>query len=272
MSKIYSRKQRREFTDANRKAWDEAAPMHATSNQSRLLEAFSKPGFNTLEDHCLERLNEIGFQGKSVAQLCCNNGRELLSLKNLGAGHCVGFDASAAFIDHAEELAKVSGHTDMEFLATDIYDIPAHMTGPYDIVMTTIGVMGWMPNLAEFFDVINRLTRPGGHVFIEESHPVLMMYEPGEGSDPSYLKYSYFKEEPWVDTDGLDYYEGKKYDSNPCYSFQHTLADTMMAALNVGFALEHFAEFGYNIANFCADLEHAEARPPMGMTMVWQKG
>lgn len=272
MSKTYSRKQRREFTDANRIAWDEAAPVHAKSNQARLLEAFSKPGHNALDPHCLDRLNEVGFQGKSVAQLCCNNGQELLSLKNLGAGLCVGFDASAAFIEHAEALARVSGHTDATFVVTDIYDIPADKAGPYDIVMTTIGVLGWMPNLGEFFDVLERLTRPGGHVFIEESHPVLMMYEPAEGTDPSYLKHSYFKEDPWVETDGLDYYEGRKYDSNPLYSFQHTLADVMMAGLKVGFVLEHFAELGFNISNFCADLEHAEARPPMGMTMVWRKG
>ena len=272
MSKTYSRKQRREFTDANRIAWDEAAPVHAKSNQPRLLEAFSKPGHNTLDPHCLDRLNEIGFQGKSVAQLGCNNGQELLSLKNLGAGLCVGFDASAAFIEHAEALARVSGHTDATFVVTDIYDIPADKVGPYDIVMTTIGVLGWMPNLEEFFEILDRLTRPGGHVFIEESHPVLMMYEPGEGADPSYLKYSYFKEDPWVDTDGLDYYEGRKYDSHPLYSFQHTLADVMMAGLKVGFGLEHFAELGFNISNFCADLEHAQARPPMGMTMVWRKG
>ncbi len=87
MSRSYSQKQRRQFTDANRHAWDEAAPMHGKINQTRLLEAFSKPGYSTLDDHCIDRLNEIGVQGKSIAQLCCNNGRELLSLKNLGAGH-----------------------------------------------------------------------------------------------------------------------------------------------------------------------------------------
>ena len=89
MGRSYSRKQRREFTDANREAWDQAAPVHEKINQARLLEAFSKPGYNTLDQHSLDRLKEIGVQGKSISQLCCNNGRELLSLKNLGAGHCV---------------------------------------------------------------------------------------------------------------------------------------------------------------------------------------
>jgi hypothetical protein len=183
VGRTYTPKQRRGFTDANREAWDEVAPIHEKINQSRLLDAFSDPEYNTLDDHCLDRLKEIGIDGKSIAQLCCNNGRELLSLKNLGAGRCVGFDASAAFVEQALELAKASGHTGVEFVATDIYEIPPDHAGPYD-----------------------------------------------------------------------------------------TLADITMAAIEEGFVLKHFSEFGCNISELCADLEHAEARPPMGMTMVWQKG
>jgi SAM-dependent methyltransferase len=271
VGRTYSPKQRREFTDANRRAWEETAPIHEKINQARLLEAFAEPGYNTLDDHCLDRLREIGIEGKTIAQLCCNNGRELLSLKNLGAARCVGFDASAAFIEQARELAEAAGHTDVEFVTTDIYEIPPSHAGPYDIVLTTVGVISWMPDLQGFFEVFGRLTKPGGHIFIEEIHPVLMMYEEGEGDDPSYLKYSYFKDDPWVETGGLDYYEGTEYESNPHYSFQHTLADIAMAAIEAGFALKHFAELGHNIAEMCADLERAETRPPMGMTMVWQK-
>jgi len=271
MGKDYSEKERREFIEANRQAWDEAAPVHGRTNQARLIEQFSKPGHNSFDDHCLERLREIGVEGKSIAQLGCNNGRELLSLKNMGAGHCVGFDQSAAFLEQARELAQASGHTDVEFVTTDIYDIPADKQGPYDIVLTTIGVIGWMPNLDAFFDVFSHLTRSGGHVFIEEIHPVLLMYEEGEGDAPSYLAYSYFSEEPYVETSGLDYYEGKKYDAKPAYSFQHTLSQIMMAAINAGFTLQHFAELDFNIGELCVDLEHVEVNPPMGMTMVWQK-
>lgn len=132
MSKRYSRKQRRDFTDANREAWDEAASVHARINQAKLLEAFAKPGHSTLDDHCLVRLEEIGFEGKAVAQLCCNNGRDLLSLRNLGAGHCVGFDASTEFIGQARALARLTGHEDVEFVVTDVYDIAAEKAGPYD--------------------------------------------------------------------------------------------------------------------------------------------
>jgi SAM-dependent methyltransferase len=269
--KTYTKKQRREFTDANRKAWDQAAVVHETVNHAKLLKAFAEPGYNMLDDHCLEPLLEVGVKGKSIAQLCCNNGRELLSLKNLGAGYCIGFDATDAFISQARELTRVSGNDDVEFVTTDIYDIPDEKSGPYDIVISTIGVISWMPNLQEFFRIYSRLTKPGGHLFIEETHPVLTMYEEGENEASSYICYSYFKKDPWEETTGLDYYEGTDYKSSPHYSFQHTLSDTMMAAIEAGFVLRHFAELGYNISEFCADLEHAEARPPMGMTMMWQK-
>ena len=43
---------------------------------------------------------------------------------------------------------------------------------------------------------------------------------------------SYFSDEPYVETSGLDYYEGEKYDAKPAYSFQHTLSQIMMAAIN----------------------------------------
>jgi ubiquinone/menaquinone biosynthesis C-methylase UbiE len=210
-------------------------------------------------------------EGKSVAQLCCNNGQDLLSVKNLGAGPCVGFDASAAFIEQARTLAQAAGHSDVEFVSADIYEIPPEQSGPFDLVMTTIGVISWMPNLKEFFEVFGRVTKTGGHVFIEETHPVLMMYEEGEGDAPPYLAYSYFKEDPFLETTGLDYYEGSQYESVPHFSFQHTLADIMMAAIEEGFTLKHFSEFGYDISLYCGDLENAKARPPMGMTMVWQK-
>lgn len=271
MGRDYSEKERRAFTEANRRAWDEAAPVHADFNQARLLAGFAQPGFSTLADHCRERLMEIGIEGKSIAQICCNNGRELLSLKNMGAGPCVGFDASAAFLEQARELARASGHEDVEFVASDVYEIPAHRRGPYDIVLSTIGVIGWMPDLTAFFDVVARLTRPGGHVFIEEIHPVLLMYEEAEGDAPSFLAYSYFKEEPYVETRGLDYYGGTKYDGKPAYSFHHTLSEIVMAAIGAGLTLRHLAELDFNIGELCADLEHAEANPPMGMTMVWQK-
>lgn len=138
-------------------------------------------------------------------------------------------------------------------------------------MLSTIGVIGWMPDLEGFFEVAAGLVVPGGHLFIEEMHPALIMYEQGEGGAPSYLANSYFREEPWVETGGLDYYGGTSYEAKFIYAFPHTLAKIVMAGIDAGLALRHFAELDYDISLFCADLEHVETKPPLGMTMVWQR-
>lgn len=269
--KAYSSNERKAYTDANLAAWNEVAPVHKNSNQEELLKEFLDPNLNAFDNHCTDRLLEIGIEEKSIAQLCCNNGRELLSLKNMGAGLCVGFDASPLFIEQAKELCSVTAHNDIEFITTDIYDIPEAYVGPYDLVLSTIGVIGWMPNLKEFFEVYGKLTKPGGYLFIEDTHPVLEMYEPDENGQNPEIKNSYFKQDPWVGIADLDYFEYREYGSKPNYYFQHTLSEVMMAAIGQGFDLLHFAELDFDISGIQGGFNSLEHKPPMGMTMVWQK-
>ncbi len=58
---------RQRYTSANREAWDEAAPVHRRLNQAKLIEGFAEPGYNTLDEHCLECLESIGVTDKTVA-------------------------------------------------------------------------------------------------------------------------------------------------------------------------------------------------------------
>jgi ubiquinone/menaquinone biosynthesis C-methylase UbiE len=263
---------RKSFTAANRAAWDEAAPIHEAQNMEKLRSAFAKPGCVLLEDHLSERLDEIGVADKHVAQLCCNNGEELISVKNMGASSCVGFDHSDAFLNQARELAQTAGVSDsVRFETTDIYDIGSDYDDRFDIVLTTIGVFGWMPDLPAFFAIIARLLKPGGYLLSEEMHPVLNMYEPSPTGGPSYIAHSYFKKDPWKDTDGLDYYGGGTYDAKPAYSFQHMMSSILMAGIDNGLTLRHMVELDFDISFFCSDLEDVEAKPPLGFTMLMRK-
>jgi ubiquinone/menaquinone biosynthesis C-methylase UbiE len=270
--KLASSKDSKTFTAANRAAWDEAASIHAAQNMGKLRSAFAEPGYVSLDAHLTERLHEIGVADKRVAQLCCNNGEELISVRNMGASSCVGFDHSENFLSQARELAEIAGVSEsVRFEAIDIYDIDAEYDDHFDIVLTTIGVFSWMPNLPAFFAVIARLLKPGGYLLSEEIHPVLMMYEESRTGGPSYVAYSYFKKEPWKDTDGLDYYGGSTYDAKPAYSFQHTMSDILMAGIDNGLTLRHMVELDFDISFFCRDLEASEAMPPLGFTMVMRK-
>ncbi|MGI9512932.1 MAG: class I SAM-dependent methyltransferase [Anderseniella sp.] len=263
---------REKYVTSNKEAWNEAAARHAAHNQARLREQFADGGYNHLSNDVIAMLERVGITGRSAVQIACNNGKDLLSLKNMGAARCLGIDQADAFVAQARELAEIAGHDgDVSFLTADVYALPANLNGRFDIAMTTVGVLGWMPDLDGFFQAVSDLMVAGGHWVMEEMHPVLMMYEPDDNGGPSGLVHSYFQTEPFVETTGLDYFGYEQYSSTPHYSFTHKMSDIVNAGIKVGLELQYMHEVGRNISNFCGDLEQVEARPPMGLYMLWRK-
>ena len=264
-------KTREQYTRANRIAWNEAASRHAAHNNAALFEAFAEPGHVSLEGDILDTLLAVGVDGKRIIHLCCNNGSETLSLRNLGASRCVGVDAADAFLEHGRELTRIAGAEDtVELIHADVYDLPAELNGRFDIVLTTIGVLGWMPDLKGFFQVAQGLLKPGGKWVMEEMHPILFMYEPDPEGGASTIQYSYFTREVWEETTGLDYYGGEAYDAAPNYSFMHRLDEILMAGISCGLDLRYFKELDYDISFFCSDLEASPVKPPLGFVMVME--
>ena len=255
------------YTKRTLEAWDEAAPIHASINSS-LHNDVTDPKFNNLNRDFNALVDQVGVADKSVVQICCNNGLDLLSVRKKGAGHCLGIDGSRPFIDQAIGLSKAAGQSDIEFAHSDIYDLPNSHHNQFDIAIITVGVLGWMPDLPKFMQICAALLKPGGVLLVEELHPILNMYEEGE---PSYLDGSYFRSEPFVESDGLDYFSYKKYDGKENYSFPHTLSDILTAAIDSDLRLEHIKELPYNVGNFCADLEFVENNPPLGINFAWRK-
>ena len=263
---------------ANRGAWNEAAERHRSHDQyAALLQGFATPGFSVLDETLTGRLKGIGLEGKAVAQLCCNNARELLSIKNLGAASVTGFDFSEAFLEQARELAAAGG-IEAEFVQTEIAKIPARYDGRFDIAVVTIGVFGWMPDLAEFFGTARRVLKPGGRLVIYEDHPILNMFdvlnmddmEDGQAAGPFLPDESYFRSEPYVSDDGLDYWGNTVYDAAPCYWTFHKMSDVVMGVTRAGFALEDFEEFPHDIGTH-GHLENQPAQLPLSYILVGRR-
>ena len=261
---------RQQYVAANRESWNEAAPSHAERNLDKLLAEFAQPGHSCLDEIETARLEALGVTGRSVAQLCCNNGQELVSVKNLGAARCVGFDNADVFLDQARRIAAAAG-VEVEFHHGDIHEIPRSFDACFDLLYVTIGALCWMPKLVDFFAVVNRLLRPGGAILLYEHHPIVAMWDPFDDVDPPLWKHSYFKQEPWIDTDGLDYFDGESYESKPLYTFQHTLSDIFMACLDNRLVIESFEEFPHDLSPSYGHLERLEAKLPLSYTLVARK-
>jgi ubiquinone/menaquinone biosynthesis C-methylase UbiE len=258
-----------DYFEANRAAWNEAAPRHAEAAFQRLLESFQQPGFSVLDAIETGHLQEIGITGKDVVQLSCNNGRELLSIKNMGAGRCVGFDISDGFIEQAQKLVATSGIA-CEFLRTNVYEIPGEYNNSFDLVYITVGALGWLPDLNSFFSIVARLLRPNGWLLIYEMHPILDMFEQGTPGTLD-LVHSYFRTEPYVEDDGLDYVGNTEYKGPVSYWFHHKMSDIIQSCIDHGLDIRRFTEYDHDISNAFANLAQEPVRPPLTYVLAAHK-
>ena len=264
----------KDYREKNRAAWNQAAPVHRQQRSLDLHAAVRQPGFNVLDDVARRILGEIGVQGKRVAQLCCNNGRELISACNMGAAGGVGFDISDAFITEARELTALSG-APCEFERSDVLEIPDAYNGGFDLAWMTIGALTWIEDLGALFAVCSRLVKPGGILFLYEMHPVLDMLSTPEDEeydpqDELKIVFPYFSHEPWVSSDGLDYIGKTTYESAESVCFPHSLSEIFTQVLRSGFRLRAFEEYAHDISAAFAHLEKY-GKIPMCYTLVAEK-
>ena len=262
--------ERRQYTESNREAWNEVMPLHRRAASAKWDEFFARPGAVCFDDVELEPLRHVGVEGKAVVHLCCNNGVELLSLRNMGAGECVGFDISDEAIEEARERAA-RFRIDCRFVRSDVYDIDDSYSGRFDLVYISAGCLGWMPDLGRFLAKAAALLRTGGRIFIREIHPVSEML-PFDGDDaPDVLRIvgPYFKKEPYVEKGGLDYIGRAEYEGGATqYWFVHTISDIVTGLIGSGLAIELFREDATDVSAGHARVEAANAGVPLSYILV----
>lgn len=264
----------KKYTKANREAWNEAVVIHRKSRKINLIEEFKKPGCSTLDEIITQKLLKIGLEGKSVCQVCCNNGRELLSLINLGARDGVGFDISDEAIDDANKLKEISG-LNCEFVRTDVYDIKEKYFGEFDLVYISIGAICWLPDLMKLFKIVSSLLKVGGALVMYEQHAITNVIAlPSEKEynpdDPLMVCYPYFRKEPLENSEGFDYYGKTKYKAKTSYEFSHTMGDIISSIAANGLVLQEFIEYRHDISTL---FEHLgpDSKLPLSYILISSK-
>lgn len=239
------------YVQENKAAWEEAFdhrhPGWGEANHERLLR-------EELPFFCpdvAQVLRSMDLAGKDVAQFCCNNGRELLSLMQLGPRSGTGFDIAENIVAQAAETAEKAGIGNCRFVACNILDMPGQYHGCFDFIFFTIGAITWFEDPAPLFQTVSRCLRPGGLLLIHDFHPVMnMLPMPGEpafdAAHPDRIAYSYFRKEPWIENEGMGYMS-EQYASKTFTSFSHTLSAIVNAVCGAGLALTRLDEFDYDV-------------------------
>jgi len=263
----------KDYTNANRDAWNQVMPLHQNRTKQYLDRFFMTPGAVIQNDpNLLTVLKEIELQNKDVIHLCCNNGIELMSIKNMGAGRCVGIDISKAAITEAEERTRLC-KIKCDFVCSDVYEIPSQFNANFDIVMLTAGCLGWMPDLNLFFSICSKLIKKNGIIIIHEIHPFseMLSFDNSEIDDRTKIIEPYFRDQPIIENEGLDYVGKTTYDAKTTYWFVHSIGNIINALYQNNIIVTKFLESTKDISAGHAKIENLNAGIPLSMILTGKK-
>lgn len=256
------------YIQANQAMWNRTADIYRDEGFGKLLTEVSQSKFTTFDEVERKVFSAIGLEGRDVAQLGCNNARELISVKKSGANRCVGFDLSENVLEQGRQLSEASGQR-VELVCTSVYNIDESYTNAFDIIYITVGVLGWLPDLPAFFRIIRRLLRPNGYLFLYDQHPILGMFDPTKKLE---IDSSYFRQEPFVNEALPDYMDPSQTGRAESYWFQHTLSSIIGLCLQSGLNLTQFEEYGHDLSNNYRAFQDYEHKPPLSYSLVARKG
>jgi SAM-dependent methyltransferase len=227
------------FFEANRQGWNQRALVH---QQSSFYDVENwKRGQTSLQSIELREMGDV--RGKKLLHLQCHFGQDTLSWAREGA-QVTGCDLSDTSIDLARSLAAEL-NIPAQFVCCNVYDLKQHLDEQFDIVFTSYGTIGWLPDLHPWAAVIAHFLKPGGFFYMADFHPVLWMLD----DNMEYLKYPYHNAGVIVsDQTGTyaDRYADLKYTE---YGWNHSLSEIINSLVGQGLRLEFLNEYPFSPYN-----------------------
>jgi ubiquinone/menaquinone biosynthesis C-methylase UbiE len=225
--------------EINRQSWNNRTDTHIQS------EFYDQAGFlkgkNSLNDIELNLLGKI--KGKSILHLQCHFGQDTISLGRLGAD-VTGVDLSDKAIDRAKQIAKDT-NSNAKFICCDVYDLPNHLNEKFDVVFTSYGTIGWLPDLDKWAKIISRFLKPNGQFVFVEFHPVVWMFD--DNFDK--ISFRYFNSGAIIETENGTYAD-KKADITQSYvMWNHGLSEVINSLISNGLEINALDEFDYSPYN-----------------------
>lgn len=237
-----------EYIAVNRACWNARTEHHLQSDFYDMKNFLA--GESSLKPIELELLGDI--KGKSILHLQCHFGQDTLSLARLGA-KVTGVDLSDKAIDKARELATQL-QPDAKFVCCDLYDLPQHLDENFDIVFTSYGTIGWLPDLDKWAGIVARYLKPGGQFIFVDFHPVVWMFD----NDFTKIQYSYFKAETIEETEEGTYADKDAPITTKSMGWNHSIGEILGNLIKHRLDLRVFDEFEYSPYNVFPDMEEYE--------------
>ena len=234
------------YFETNKATWNEKVSIHAKSEMYDL-DAF-KRGKSSLMPYELKALSNV--KRKSLLHLQCHFGQDTLSWSRLGA-KCVGIDLSDAGIKLAKEL-NTELELDADFVCCNVLDTSKFVNNTFDIVFTSYGTIGWLPDLKPWGKMIAERLTIGGTFYIVDFHPIVWMFDYLDGK--SVMKYGYMQDEAiYEEYQGTYANQASKMISKE-YGWNHGLSEVVNALTEAGLNIEYLNEYNESPYDVLPDL------------------
>ena len=225
----------KKYFDTNKETWNHKAKIHADSDFYDI-KAF-KAGQSSLNKYELSALGDV--KGKSLLHLQCHFGQDTLSWSRMGA-KCTGIDISDKAIDLAKQL-NTELNFDAQFTCCNVLDTSKYINTQFDIVFTSYGDIGWLPDLKPWAQMIFDKLKPGGIFYMVEFHPIVWMFDYLQ--QPPEMNYGYMQEEViYEDYEGTYADTDSKINSKE-YTWNHGLSEVINSLITAGLEIEYLNEY-----------------------------
>jgi SAM-dependent methyltransferase len=176
--------------------------------------------------------------GKDVLHLQCHLGFDAVALARRGA-RVVGADFSPAALAKARAIAERCGVA-VEYVEADSTALPQTLHGRFDLVYSTIGVLGWIGDLDAWMDNVTAALKPRGRLVLVEMHPLLASIG---ALDPLTFDFPYADAGPIrFDEDGSYANPDAQVAATETIEHAHSIGETVTAALGAGLRVEALHE------------------------------
>ena len=227
------------YIEINRQSWNNRTDVHLKSA------FYDMKGFlngnTSLNDIELNLLGVI--QGKTILHLQCHFGQDSISLTRLGAT-VTGVDLSDRAIECAKQLATDT-NSNATFICCDVYDLPNHLNEKFDLVYTSYGTIGWLPDLDKWAKIISHFLKPNGKFVFVEFHPVVWMFD----HNFEKIHYRYFNSGAIIETESGTYADKKAAITQSSVTWNHGLSEVLNSLIRNGLEINSLDEVDYSPYN-----------------------
>ena len=229
---------------ANNALWDEWTAIHERS-EFYDLEGFKRGGVR-LRPYEIEEIGAGRGQGAAPPPVPLRDRHAVVGPPR-GSGHRRRLQPGGLRSGVARSPPRSASRTRGSSDRTS-YDLPASLEGDFDVVYTSRGVLGWLPDIRRWAEVVAHFVRPGGIFYITEIHPVAQAFE-DEGVEPGELRlvYPYWEHrEPLAFTSpGLVRRPDAPVTTPKEYGWDHGLGEIVTALIDAGLRIESLREYPF---------------------------